>query len=235
MKHFFSIIIPAHNEEGYIAETLRHISGLDYPKDMYEAMVIENGSNDRTLEEAKKFAGGNITAMTISPRKGVSAARNEGIKLLNPRSEWVIFLDADTLLKKDFLNDCNEFLEKSKQNYTVGVTSINPSPATRTARFFFKSYDFFRWAKKVPFTIMFARKEMLEKIKFNETLSAGEDLEFVQELRKHGKCFFLWTDSAFTSTRRFEKKGWIYVFSYWMITGLIPVSRRKKFDYQVIR
>ena len=39
-KHlFFSIIIPAHNEENYILQTLKTLEGLEYPKDRFEVIV----------------------------------------------------------------------------------------------------------------------------------------------------------------------------------------------------
>ena len=52
---FFSIIIPSHNEEKYITQTLEHIKALDYPKDKLEVFVIENGSSDNTYFVAKNF------------------------------------------------------------------------------------------------------------------------------------------------------------------------------------
>ncbi|MEI7480153.1 MAG: glycosyltransferase, partial [bacterium] len=50
-----SIIIPAHNEEKYIEETLKNINNLSTDKDQFEVLVIENGSTDRTLEIANLF------------------------------------------------------------------------------------------------------------------------------------------------------------------------------------
>jgi glycosyltransferase involved in cell wall biosynthesis len=53
---FLSIIFPAHNEEGRIAETLRKtISFLEKQSYPSEILVIENGSQDKTLEIARSF------------------------------------------------------------------------------------------------------------------------------------------------------------------------------------
>ena len=43
-----SILIPAHNEEKVIEHTLKAILSLDYPHDMYEILVINDGSTDCT-------------------------------------------------------------------------------------------------------------------------------------------------------------------------------------------
>lgn len=234
MERFISIIIPAHNEEKYIADTLRKLAFLDYPQNRFEVIVIENGSNDKTFAEAKNFENNNI-AVFSSLKKGVSAARNFGIDKLSPDSDWAIFMDADTVLESKFLKEFNDFINKnSDKNYVVGVTSIRPLPPTPKAKFFFTWYDLFRAALKVPFTIMLVKKELLD-IKFDETLSAGEDLDFVKKLMSKGNCFFLWTDSAATSIRRFEKLGWFKVFVIWIEAGIMPHKAKKKIIYDAIR
>jgi len=44
---FFSIVIPAHNEAGYIDHTLRSLKTIAYPKDRYEVIIVENGFNEK--------------------------------------------------------------------------------------------------------------------------------------------------------------------------------------------
>src|SRR6185437_12801457 len=106
---FFSIVVPTHNEENYIEETLRYLAALDYPKDRYEVLVIENASTDKTLEKAMAFEDSHIHIYSYA-HKGVSFARNRGAERARPESNWVIFLDADTLLAPPFLRELNAFL-----------------------------------------------------------------------------------------------------------------------------
>ena len=108
---FFSIVIPAHNEEKYIIPTLEHIRDLDYPKNKIEVVVVENGSKDNTFSIAKKFESENTRIVSL-PQSGVSHAKNEGIKMISSKSDWTVMLDADTILKKDFLNELNTYLLK---------------------------------------------------------------------------------------------------------------------------
>src|SRR5580698_1509778 len=84
---FFSFVIPAHNEEKYIENTLEHLRRMDYPADKFEVIVVENGSTDRTLELAKRFQSSGFS--TLLSGKGVSRARNVGIDHLSPKSNWV--------------------------------------------------------------------------------------------------------------------------------------------------
>src|ERR1700735_2741178 len=99
---FFSFVIPAHNEENYLRDTLEHLKQLDYPADRFEVIVVENGSGDRTFELARGFESGNFKALQSG--KGVSRAKNAGIDHLSPQSDWAVFLDADTIIEPDFLN-----------------------------------------------------------------------------------------------------------------------------------
>lgn len=46
------ILIPAHNEEAILAETLQSCAAVDYPRDLYEVTVIADNCTDKTPEIA---------------------------------------------------------------------------------------------------------------------------------------------------------------------------------------
>lgn len=233
--NFFSIIIPAHNEEKYIAETLRHIQALQYPKDRYEVIVVENGSNEDTLKIAQEFAGANI-AVFSSETKGVSAAKNLGIRKSAVHSDWTIFLDADTLLKKDFLKDLNSFLQQNEhKNHSVGTTRVHPISQTRRGHFWFAFYNLGHKLTKTSYSIQLIKSSLLKDIRFDESLSMGEDLELIKNGLRHGKFLYFKTNDVYTSTRRFEGVGWFKLFFSWNYVALLPKKFKKKHAYSVIR
>ena len=92
-KILISYIIPAYNA----ADTLeRAVESITHTCNMekYEILIVENGSTDYTNSVALKLIqkyGENIKL--IHSEKGVSRARNEGLK--NARGEWIVFVDAD--------------------------------------------------------------------------------------------------------------------------------------------
>jgi len=47
-----SIVIPAYNEEPYIAEKIRNLSIMDYPQDKLNIIIASDGSTDKTFETA---------------------------------------------------------------------------------------------------------------------------------------------------------------------------------------
>ncbi|MFA6227239.1 MAG: glycosyltransferase family A protein [Candidatus Paceibacterota bacterium] len=232
---FFSIIIPAHNEEKYITETLTNIRDLDYPAERFEVFVIENGSNDKTYEVAGKNKGQNIEVFS-SPIKGVSSARNFGIRKIRRDSDWTIFLDADTLLKSGFLRDLNISLQRHQdKNFVVGTTSLEPLPETKTAKRWFVFWDICHKLFKVSYSIQIIKSSLLGNIKYDESLEMGEDLKIIKEARRFGKFFFFKTSDVHTSIRRFEQVGWWKIFFQWTIVANLPHFLQKKAVYKVTR
>ena len=232
---FFSIVIPAHNEEKYIEDTLINIEKLNYPLDRFETIVVENGSNDKTYKIAKGKEGKNITVFT-STNKGVSLARNFGIKKISSDSEWVVFLDADTILKADFLKDLDIFLQKNiNKNYVVGTTSLEPIPETKKAKRWFAFYDLGHKIFKASYSIQIIKSSLLNNIKYDENMEMGEDLKFIKNALKHGKFFFFKTSTVYTSTRRFDQVGWWKLFFQWIFVASLPIPLQKKFGYKITR
>ena len=72
---FFSIVIPAYNEQDYIGKTLSALKELDYPPSRLEVIIVENGSTDRT--DSVVAANAPVFAKVVRiAETGVSHARN---------------------------------------------------------------------------------------------------------------------------------------------------------------
>jgi glycosyltransferase involved in cell wall biosynthesis len=234
--HFFSIVVPTHNEELYIEETLRHLAALDYPKDRYEVLVIENASTDKTLEKAMQFEDSHIHIYSYE-QKGVSAARNRGAERSKEDGDWVIFLDADTLLAPKFLRELDGYLSTlDEKRYTTGVFRILPLSSKLFTRMLYPLGNFGRWlTHSLPYTTFAIRRDILKTVKSDEKRQVAEDLAFVDAAHRYGKSFYMWTDSVATSTRRFDAVGWIHMILYWALVIPLPKELQRKFIYSVIR
>ena len=230
----FSIVVPAHDEEAYIAATLEHLRALDFPDERYEVVVVENGSSDRTLDVARRFEGGNVRVFA-SDTAGVSAAKNLGADRTSSDSDWVVFLDADTLLKANFLNDLEGLLRLARKPLSVGTSSVRPIGGGRAATAWFAYYDLAHRFGKGSYAIQIARRSVLSRVRFDETLVMGEDLRFIQQARALGDFFFLRTATVYTSTRRFESVGYWKLFLRWSVVAVLPQRVQKAFGYTVIR
>lgn len=96
MKSTVSIIIPAYNAEGFIADSIR--SALNQTYSFKEIIVVDDGSGDRTSEIASQFEEKGVKVISQA-NKGASAARNRGY--LESKGDFIQFLDADDILEQD--------------------------------------------------------------------------------------------------------------------------------------
>jgi 1,2-diacylglycerol 3-beta-glucosyltransferase len=80
-----ALILPAHNEEAVIGDTLESLVRLEY--DRYLVIVVNDGSTDTTGEIARQFeATGRVLVVDRPPEvagRGKGAVLNEGYRLLN--------------------------------------------------------------------------------------------------------------------------------------------------------
>lgn len=104
-----AIIIPAYNVEKYIRECLNSVINQTYKN--IEIIVVNDGSNDATLQIIKEIAKQDSRIKVIEQEnQGVAEARNNALK--NIDSEYVLFLDSDDWLDSD---TCEETLKVALQ------------------------------------------------------------------------------------------------------------------------
>ena len=97
----FSILVPCHNEEKQIKDTILNLLKLDYPN--YEIVAIDDGSPDTTaaILHALSEQHEQVRVVYIKENGGKGAALNTGC--LVARGELLMTLDADAFLDKDAL------------------------------------------------------------------------------------------------------------------------------------
>ena len=90
-----SVIIPAHNAEPFIAETLLSLRCQDLSPEELEIVVVNDGSADATAEIAGDACRSvkHFQLIANEQPSGVSAARNTGLRAA--AGDYVTFLDAD--------------------------------------------------------------------------------------------------------------------------------------------
>lgn len=95
-----SIIIPAYNAQAYLRECLESVLAQSYTD--WEAIIVNDGSTDSTLDIALSYAALDPRFRVItSENGGLSCARNSG--LAEVKGEWVTYLDSDDALAENAL------------------------------------------------------------------------------------------------------------------------------------
>ncbi len=102
-KPFISIMIPAHNEESVIVNTVENIRQSDYPN--YEIILIDDRSDDNTFAVIKNLADKyeNVKCMKreLDAFPGKSAVLNDALALAG--GEAILVFDADATIDSDFI------------------------------------------------------------------------------------------------------------------------------------
>lgn len=93
MKPLVSILVPAFNAERWIGETIQ--SAVSQTWSRTEIILVDDGSTDRTLDVARRFASKHLKVLTQS-NQGAAAARNAA--LAASQGSYIQWLDADDLL-----------------------------------------------------------------------------------------------------------------------------------------
>ncbi|MBR3071081.1 glycosyltransferase [Fibrobacter sp.] len=95
-----SVIIPMYNTEAFIKDCLDSLVAQTFTD--FEAIIIDDGSTDESTRIAASYASSDSRFRVIGqPNKGVSEARNTGLKIM--RGEYVTFVDSDDCVAPNFL------------------------------------------------------------------------------------------------------------------------------------
>jgi glycosyltransferase involved in cell wall biosynthesis len=180
----FSIIIPAHNEEEVIEKCLRAL--LNQTKTAYEIIVVDDGSTDNTSKIVKEFErkSKKIKINSLKGGEGGSAAasRNKGSEKAS--GDFLIFVDADQIAEKKFLEKIQKFLKKEDVDATdYLVYSYHPKTI------FQKGWSAYRKVNPSINMPHIIKRLIFNKLKYNEKIFYYEDGEIKERFFKRGYIY----------------------------------------------
>ncbi|MEQ9039519.1 MAG: glycosyltransferase family 2 protein [Silicimonas sp.] len=141
-----SVVIPAYNEQGAMATTVDDVrSQLQGAGIEYEIIVVDDGSTDNTLEEARATG---VRVLSNQVNSGYGAALKRGVK--SARYEFVAILDADGTYPARYLP---EMLELCRDQDMVvgdrGAAMANVPLIRRPAKWFLNTFASFLAERKL--------------------------------------------------------------------------------------
>ena len=199
MKPTFSIIIPAHNEENYIRQTLHSIKQQTYQN--YEIIVVPNGCTDKTEEIVQKRSHEKLTSVSL-PRANVSLARNTGAS--RATGEILVFLDADTQLSPNTLYSIKHGFNGI---HSVGTTRVLPDIKKSKFTLTMMTKNFLARTKlyKMFGGILICKRSYFNEVNgYDSRISVRENHDLRERLEQKGKYVCVDTHVT-TSMRRFQK------------------------------
>jgi len=127
LNPFLSIVIPAHNEENRLPDTLEQVFDfLGRQSFTSEVIVVENGSSDRTLEVAQGFSRLHENLRVIQSARGKGAAVRAG--MLAARGAYRFMCDADLSMP---VEEIAKFIPPAIKDVDIAIASREAAGAVR--------------------------------------------------------------------------------------------------------
>lgn len=198
----FSIIIPTYNEEDYLPILLDSIKEQDFND--YEVIVADANSTDKTREIAHEY--GCIVVDGGLPAVG----RNNGASVA--KGELLLFLDSDLQLTEDYL--AKVLYEFKMERLGIAITQMLPMSNKVEDKLFhdFANYFMIGVENIKPHGAgcygIIAKKELHDECDgFDESLTFGEDTDYIERLAEKEPFRVLRNAKIGVSTRRLEEEG----------------------------
>ena len=177
-----SIIIPVKNEAKRIVACLESILSINYPKERYEIILVDNGSTDETGQVGKSYGA----KVFVHPELTISGLRNVGASAA--LGSLLGFIDADVIISKDWLTSAINCLNRSPDTGCVGCYPFPPEQNGWVAKSWWflqipKNFESDEEVNWLPSMNMVVKKEAYELVKgFNPDLVTCEDVDFCYRL-----------------------------------------------------
>lgn len=180
-----SIIIPAFNEARLIEQTLRSVTGAvstnQRPGFTAEVIVVDNNSTDNTAELARK-AG---VRVIFEPINQIGRARNAGAA--HATGDWLLFLDADSLLSPGLLGEILQMIESGKSVGCGSTLRMDGLPwwANLTLQLWTSTSVLCRWAAGA---LVVCRRDAFHAVGgFDQELYALDEIRLSKQLKQWGR------------------------------------------------
>ncbi|MDR1992285.1 MAG: glycosyltransferase [Nitrososphaerota archaeon] len=169
-----SVVVVTKNEEKNIATCLQSVKNQTYHN--IELIVVDNFSEDQTVEIAKKY-----TANIYSKGNERSAQKNYGANVA--AGKYVLYVDADMILNPNLISDCKRKCETEQKDALYVPEKIIGKG------FWIKVRDFERgfYNGTVVDAVRFVRKDLFVDVGgFDESLVGPEDWDLDRKVRLIG-------------------------------------------------
>lgn len=206
----YSIVIPAYNEEAYIAKTIKSLKNQSY-KGKVEIIVVDNASTDNTAKIAQKLG----TTVYYESNPGVCWARQLGSK--NAKGNILISVDADTYYSRDWLKNIDaQFVKNPALVGVAGPCKFYDAPSWGSiftfSLFGLSSLIYYFTHKTIYASATNIAFKKSSWAGYNTSINqGGDELDLLRNLQKNGHVKFDNKNPSYSSSRRLVR-GLLYNF-----------------------
>ncbi len=180
--HFFSVVIPAHNEERVIAPQVRDFLNQTYDK--FEVIVVCHNCTDETETVLQEIADKRLKIISLkTERSGKALAMNAGLK--KATGDIIVQMDADNHVDEHFLGKANAIFQNPEIKVvqsTISTKNANFNLITKCQQMEYNLFGTSFWEGRMALrqsctiggTGVLFRKSVLDKI-------GGWDNELIED------------------------------------------------------
>lgn len=179
--HLISIITPFYNCEKYLAQSIASVQQQTHP--YWELILIDDGSSDQSARIAQDYARQDERIVYLyQQNKGVSAARNRGIRAMS--GDYFCFLDGDDIWPANSLKSRLQTLIDSQLDCVDGSIARFENDTSLAVRSYTPQFTGVPLRELVTLTgscfsaPTWLCKHLPQLIPFQEEITHGEDLLF---------------------------------------------------------
>lgn len=247
-----SLIIPVKNEEEVIYETIKAAAMSNYPKNLLEIIVVNDGSTDRTAEELERAKRDfNIKVISLEKNMGKRKAIAAGFRQAS--GDIIAIMDSDTFLTRDALYNAVQYFSDMTVGAVCGQGRVYNKDENILTKmqdaWYYGMFNVFKACESVfgmvtccSGILSLYRRDAIERIidhwsteKFLGTeLKVGDDRALTNYVLKPGIIQAEDADDRLL-TSYVSKRGWRVVYAKNAIAYTIVPSTLGKFIKQQIR
>ncbi len=225
----YSIIIPAYNEEDYLANTITALKeAMPHISLEGEIIVVDNNSSDDTAKIAKQ----NRVKVIFEAINQISRARNAGARAAKGR--YLIFVDADTIIPTALLQQALSNLESGKI-IGGGACIAGDMPLHFSMQILLELWN---WISVTTYnaagSFIYCHDDAFKEVDgFSEAVYASEEIWLSRSLRKLGKkrnqAFeIIKQPPVITSIRKMQWYSPLRIYLYVLLLAVFPFTVRIK-------
>ena len=207
---FFSIVVPVRNEEKNIAACLHSLVHLDYPKDKYEIIIVNDHSTDATEEKSLAFK--NQITWLNSLEEGKKAALAQGVD--RTKFDYLVFTDGDCVLPTTWLSQLNKTFTSTQATIITSNVCVEPENSVTSVFEYLETCGLMAVAKMGFYSGLFhlgngaalsVKKSFFQAVggfSDNKMLASGDDVFLLKmAAERNEKMWFMHEPGCFVKTK----------------------------------
>lgn len=238
-----SIVMPCYNASKTIGKAIEALMTIDYPKNMFEVIIVDDKSKDNSVEVVQSYLKrySNLR-LFVNTRNSGGAAEPTNIGIRHARYDYIAVADDDSMPDRDALKKMIGFLQEDPKVAAVTCSVLVHAPSTFLQRLQAIEYAVIAWTRKLldyvggvyvtpgPFALY--RKKALLEVGLFDTTNMTQDIEIVWRLLSHGYMARMCLGARVHTVAPTKLRAWWRQRIRWDIGGIQTLIKYRSYVFR---